>query len=106
MLSGRRFPGSNREPVRGKTGMISGRFAVSAIIYGTEVRRRAIPRDSGVGPGLEHRQEGLLRNLDGAHHLHALFAFLLLLQQLALAADVAAVALGGDVLAEGVDRRA
>jgi hypothetical protein len=33
--------------------------------------------------------------------LHALLALLLLLEELALAGDVAAVALGGDVLAEG-----
>src|SRR5579885_643925 len=41
---------------------------------------------------VEHRQEGLLGNLHGADLLHALLAFLLLLQQLALARDVAAVA--------------
>ncbi len=36
-------------------------------------------------------------------HLHLLFPFLLLLEQLALAGDVAAVALGGDVLAHRGD---
>src|SRR6267143_3164443 len=52
---------------------------------------------------LQHRQEGFLRNLDGAHLLHALLSFFLLLQELALAGDVAPVALGGDVLAQRPD---
>ena len=49
---------------------------------------------------IEDRQEGFLRDLHRAHHLHALLAGLLFLQQLALAADVAAVALGENVLAK------
>src|SRR5208337_1806933 len=44
-----------------------------------------------------------LGNIDAAHALHALFAFFLLLQQLALAADVAAVALGDHILTNGRD---
>src|SRR5919201_391692 len=52
---------------------------------------------------LEHRKEGLLRHLHAPDLLHAPLALLLLLQELALARDVAAVALGGDVLAEGLD---
>src|SRR5688500_3392226 len=48
---------------------------------------------------LQDRHEGLLRDVDAAHALHALLAFLLLLEQLPLAAHVAAVALGGHVLA-------
>ena len=47
-----------------------------------------------------------MRNLDASERLHPLLALLLLLEQLALAADVAAVALAGDVLAVGLDRRA
>src|SRR3954447_17753401 len=47
----------------------------------------------------EHRQEGLLRDLDRTHPLHALLALFLLLEQLALAGDVATVALGEHVLA-------
>src|SRR5580704_14515340 len=50
---------------------------------------------------LEDGQEGLLRDLDRAHLLHALLALFLLLEELALAADVAAVALGEHVLAHG-----
>ena len=42
-------------------------------------------------------------DLDGAHHLHALFAGLLFFQEFAFPGDVAAVALGGDVLAKGAD---
>src|SRR5690606_4782536 len=47
---------------------------------------------------LQHRQEGLLRDLHAADLLHALLAFLLLLQKLLLARDVATVALGQHVL--------
>ena len=54
----------------------------------------------------EDRQERLLRDLDAPDLLHALLALFLLLEELALAADVAAVALGGDVLAQGLDRLA
>src|SRR5262245_27136215 len=52
-----------------------------------------------------HPQNGekrLLRYLDRSDLLHALLAGFLLLQQLALASDVAAVALGKDVLAQGL----
>src|SRR3954453_7216308 len=51
----------------------------------------------------QHGQECLLRNLDAADALHALLAGLLLLEQLALARDVAAVALGQHVLAHRPD---
>src|SRR5579862_647278 len=47
--------------------------------------------------------EGFLRQLDAPDALHALFAGLLLLEQLALAGDVAAVAFGEDVLAYRAD---
>ena len=43
---------------------------------------------------LQHGQERFLRNLDAADLLHPLLAFFLLLEQLALTRDVAAVALG------------
>src|SRR3954471_22866344 len=48
-------------------------------------------------------QEHLLGHLDRPDDLHALLALLLLLEQLALARDVAAVALGEHVLALGLD---
>src|SRR4051794_2883521 len=51
----------------------------------------------------EHRQERLLRDLDAPDLLHPLLSLLLALEELALARDVAAVALGGHVLAEGLD---
>src|SRR4029077_7049749 len=50
---------------------------------------------------LERRDEGFLRDVDLAELAHALLAFLLLVQELALAGHVAAIAFGGDVLAEG-----
>src|SRR5437660_623361 len=54
-------------------------------------------------PLVEHRHEGFLWDFHGADGLHALLALLLLVEELALAGDVAAVALGGDVLSEGLD---
>src|SRR5690606_8202184 len=48
---------------------------------------------------LEHSHECFLRHLDGAEHLPALLAGLLLFEQLAFARDVAAVALREHVLA-------
>src|SRR3954469_11930782 len=52
---------------------------------------------------LQRSNEGFLRNVDLAELPHLLLAFLLLLQKLAFARDVAAVALGGDVLAQRAD---
>ena len=62
------------------------------------VARRA--RSSGLVVAAEHGQEGLLRDVDVADLAHAALALLLLLEELALARDVAAVALGGHVLAQ------
>src|SRR4029450_11667279 len=56
--------------------------------------------------GGERGDERLLRDLDAADHLHPLLTLLLLLQQLPLAGDVTAAALGEDVLADGADRLA
>src|SRR5262245_23817246 len=50
--------------------------------------------------------EGLLRNIDLAEAPHLLLSRLLLLQQLALASDVAAITFRGDVLPERADRLA
>src|SRR5262245_57699663 len=55
---------------------------------------------------VEHGEERLLRDFDRADLLHALLALLLLLEQLPLARDVAAVALGEHVLPLGLDRLA
>src|SRR6201999_2801875 len=52
---------------------------------------------------LQDREEGLLRDIDLADPLHALLALFLLVEELALTADVATVALGDDVLADGGD---
>src|SRR5882672_9912140 len=54
----------------------------------------------------QHGEEGLLGDLHRSHHLHALLAFLLFLEQLLLARDVAAVALGEHVLALRLHRLA
>src|SRR5215208_3693823 len=61
---------------------------------------------SSIVAEFEHGEERLLGHLDPTDLLHPPLALLLLLEQLPLAADVAAVALGGDVLAEGLDRLA
>src|SRR5215475_11555861 len=55
---------------------------------------------------LQDREERLLRDLDGTDLLHPLLAGLLLLQQLALAGDIAAIALGEHVLAQRLHRLA
>src|SRR5262245_49377585 len=55
---------------------------------------------------VEHGEEGLLWHLDRADLLHPFLALLLLLQQLPLAADIAAVSLGVHVLALPLDRLA
>src|SRR6185312_43314 len=55
---------------------------------------------------LQNCEERLLRDLDRSDLLHALLAFLLLLEQFALARDVATVALGEHVLAQRLDTRA
>src|SRR6201991_5380223 len=52
---------------------------------------------------LQRGNEGFLRDVDLAELPHLLLAFLLLLQKLAFARDVAAVALCGDVLAQRAD---
>src|ERR1700677_385778 len=63
-------------------------------------------RNDGGSPSILHlqrRDERLLRDLDPAELAHLLLAGLLLVEQLALAGGVAAVAFGGDVLAQGAD---
>src|SRR5207245_8930470 len=61
---------------------------------------RSPPRSwSCLVPDPQYRKKGLLWDLHGSHHLHPLLAFLLLLEKLALAGDVTAVALREHVLA-------
>src|SRR5688572_14364696 len=57
----------------------------------------SLPHVLLIFPRLQHRHERLLRDVDLADRFHPLFAFFLLLPQLPLAGDVAAVAFGGDV---------
>ena len=60
----------------------------------------------GLAVQLEDGHEGALGDLDGADLAHAFLSFLLLFEELALAGNVAAVALGGHVLADLLDRLA
>src|SRR5438309_8904800 len=53
---------------------------------------------------LQHRHEGLLRDLDRADSLHPSLAFLLLFQQFAFPGYVTAIALRQDVLPHRWDR--
>src|SRR5690606_7600664 len=70
---------------------------------GSSSYRRGGGSRSATGPArrllvdLQHRQERLLGHLDPPHLLHPLLPRFLLLQQLLLAGDVAAVELRGDV---------
>ncbi len=59
--------------------------------------------DRSIVVHLERVDEGFLRNLDLAELAHLLFTGLLLFKQLALSRDVASVALGKHVLAQGPD---
>src|SRR4051812_37138117 len=51
----------------------------------------------------EGGDEGFLRDVDAAELAHLLLALFLLVQQLALACNVAAIAFGRDVLAQRLD---
>src|SRR5215207_4907306 len=95
-MSGRRRPES--PPRR------SIRRTRERLICGIRGRRRL--SYALLGSDLQHGEKCFLRNFDAADALHALLAFLLLLEQLALARDVAAVALGEHVLAQRLDRLA
>ena len=53
--------------------------------------------------GAEDGDESLLRDVDVADFLHALFAFALLVKKLAFTSDIAAVAFGKNVFAELTD---
>src|SRR5436190_22910637 len=53
---------------------------------------------------LEHCETCFLRYLHCSHLLHPFLSLALLLEQLALARHVAAIALGGDILAQRPDR--
>src|SRR6185436_1964642 len=61
------------------------------------------PARSSTIPPLQDGEERLLRNLHRADLLHAFLALFLFVEQLALARDVAAVALGDHVLAQRLD---
>ena len=69
-------------------------------IMGTE------PAASRGSVHLQHGEERFLRDLDGADLFHALFALLLFLEELALARDITAIALGQHILPERLDGRA
>src|SRR6266404_2360513 len=72
-----------------------------------DLRRWAMPASRGspklIRVHFERGDEGFLRNLDAAELAHLLLAFLLLVQKLALARDVAAIAFGGHILAQRLD---
>ena len=68
-----------------------------------------IPSSMFFGPppllsDFEDGQEGLLWDFDTAHLLHSLFPFFLLLKQLALARNIAAIALRSNIFAQGLHR--
>src|SRR5881628_704327 len=62
------------------------------------------PFNAGSPLDPEDREERFLRDPDGADLLHALFPLALLLEELPFPCDIAAVALGDHVLAQGRDR--
>src|SRR2546426_536584 len=86
------------------TGPVRRASASSSGVVSTTSPRNAVWMTRLVN--LEDREERFLRDLDRSHLLHPLLALALLLQELAFARDVAAVALGGHVLAQRADRLA
>src|SRR5262245_4566710 len=80
-------------------------FAASAAPDPAEAERSLWRSCSfALGSHFQHGKKRFLRNLDLAHALHPLLAFLLFLEQLALAGDVTAVTLGEHVLPQRLDR--
>ena len=80
---------------------------VSAVVSDADepplINRLRTPSQASIVFELEDGDKGLLRDGHRTHLHHALLPLLLLLEELALAGDVAAIALGDDVLAKGVD---
>src|SRR3546814_5086990 len=66
-------------------------------------RPTQFPSASALIPHAQRRDEGFLRDLHGPIFAHPLLALFLLLQQLLLAGDVAAIAFRGHVLAHRRD---
>ena len=54
--------------------------------------------------GVEYRHERFLRDIDGCYFFHPCLTPFLLFEQFAFSADIAAVAFGGDVFADRLDR--
>src|SRR5258707_1488989 len=100
-------------PTPDKLSGLARKFLIPCVNPGSPNRRAAGGRQGGYASTtvlpvahLERREEGRLRDLDLAELAHALAPLLLLVEELALARDIAAVALGEDVLAEGLHRLA
>src|SRR3954464_6784245 len=93
----RRLNGCRKEKQRGGRPALPG--ARSTISSPSKLRLRVRNRLLVETQGGD---ECLLRDLDAANVLHALFALFLALEQLSFAADIAAVALGQHVLALGL----
>src|SRR6185436_16295660 len=101
MPCARRFAAKNRASMPHTTPVT----AASATSTNAKSKTISDPRRSLLADP-QHRQERLLRYLHRAQLLHALLALFLLLEELALARHVAAVALREDVLAQCLHRRA
>src|SRR5438132_5555536 len=91
-------PPSRRCPMRTE---VSARGAVHG--HGSALRWSGQRRPPSFLADLQDREESFLWDLDAADCLHALLTGLLLLEQFALARDVAAVALRQHVLAQRLD---
>src|SRR6185369_14909274 len=89
--------------VRSAVRRVSNHEATDGPTSSFETRSVSAPQDEAekLHIHLQRGNERLLRDVDLPVLAHLLFAFLLLVEQFALARGVAAVALGGDVLAEG-----
>src|SRR5688500_8522125 len=92
--------------VRTSTGPRLASSAISGVVRTTSPRKLVCTTSDVTSLNLKNGEEGLLRNLHRTDLLHPLLAFLLLLEELALARDVAAITLGENVFAQRLHRRA
>src|SRR5690348_8086597 len=105
--SSTRRSNSHTRPVTAvSTNRSKAKFIVGSGIQGGAAEKRgqlSHGRKASLVAHLQDREEGLLRDLHAAYRLHPLLAGLLLLEELLLARDVAAVALREHVLALRLD---
>src|SRR5579862_1469848 len=100
-------PGSARAAIR-RYGRRNQSSTIASSVIGTASQARTVVicismGDPSFAAYLQHGQKGFLWNFHRAHLLHALLARLLFFEEFALAGDIATVAFGEHILAQGFD---